>query len=127
MKFCLNYLKREEDCDIIIVHDVNLPYIDEKIIRNLTAEALKNGVSCLATSDVIEHNLLFKLDEKNIEEDDENDLNMKKIFRSVSVNGALSSDYMDSKDFRIGYKPQAFQYSIFKMMFDNVRFIIYQS
>ena len=118
LKFTLNYLKHGEQNDIIIVHDIKMPYINENMLSNLVLEAAENGVTCLATSEFIENNLLFKLNETNIEDVEIREKLMNKpikSFRSVFVD-----DYLNSAEFKIGYKPQAFQYSIFNMIFENV-------
>ena len=122
LKYSLSLLNREETYDIILVHDPNIPIVDEEMVANISLEALKCGDSCLCTTEIAE-NLLFKLNESTIETDDDsslnNSVNKSSLNRSTSGNGLLS-EYIDSSLYRIGAKPQAFQYSIFKIMFDSV-------
>jgi hypothetical protein len=122
LKFTLNFLKHGEQNDIIIVHDIKMPYIDENMLSNLVMEASTNGITCLATSEFIENNLLFKLNETNIE-----DIEVREKLMNKQINAYRSvffDDYLDSIKYKIGYKPQAFQYSIFNMIFENVTLIL---
>ncbi len=117
LKLSLNYLSRGEQNDVIIVHDIKLPYLEEELLACLVTETLKNGVTCLATSELIDQSLLFKMDEANIQEA-ENGTSLTQLttpFSSVFVD-----DYLDSRDYKIGHKPQCFQYSIFDLVFKNV-------
>lgn len=122
----MNSLKREDDpYDIIIVHDVQMPYVDEEIIYEITMEALKHGAASLSTADVIGSNFLFRFDESNVENPENSPNFMKKGFlRSVSMNSATISDFLNTSNYRIGFKPQSFQYSIFEVIFNNVISII---
>ena len=126
LKFCLNVLKREDLYDIVVVHDPDLPLIDEEIMQSVALEALRSGASCLCTSEISE-NLLLKLDESSIDDADENDQQRQQmtkqsfVFNRILSRMGLMQDFLDSSLYRIGSKPQAFQYSIFKIMLDNVR------
>lgn len=121
LKFSMNCLKREDEpYDIIIVHDVQLPYVEEEIIYEITIEALKHGAASLSTSDVISNNFLFRFDESNVDNPENSPNFMKKGFlRSVSMNSATISDFLNTSNYRIGFKPQSFQYSIFEVIFNN--------
>lgn len=124
LKFSLNNLKREEAYDVILVHDVFLPYIEEEIIYNLTIEALKHGAASLSTFDVIDNNFLFKFDESNIENPENSPNFMKKGFlRSACLNSGVIADFLNTSNYRIGFKPQSFQYSIFEVIFENVLYL----
>lgn len=123
----MNTLKREDEpYDIIIVHDVLLPYVEEEIIYEITIEALKHGAASLSTSDVISNNFLFRFDESNVDNPENSPNFMKKGFlRSVSMNSATISDFLNTSNYRIGFKPQSFQYSIFEVIFNNVDLYFY--
>ena len=97
------------------VHDPNIPCIDEKVINNLCLEAFKHGAACLSTTENI-CSPLVKIDDSNIEEETELDSSNRK---DVSITGALVSDFLDL-NYRICFKPYAFKYSIFLIIFDNV-------
>jgi len=118
LKFTLNYLKHGEQNDIIIVHDINIPYIDESLLSSLVLHAVGNGITCLGSSEFIENNLLFKLNEANIEDIEIKESLVNKPFKSFK--SYFVDDYLDSTEYKIGYKPYAFQYSIFNMIFENV-------
>lgn len=123
LKSSLNHLNREEEYDIIIVHDITLPYIEELSFFNLTLEALRHGVSCMATSEILGQNTLFKLDESIYEESENmssNFMSPNKYRRSLSTAFGTVLDQMESFNYKIGYKPQAFQHSIFRIIFENV-------
>lgn len=95
-----------------------MPCIDEKIIDDLCLEAFKHGAACLSTAENIS-NPLVKIDDSNIEEEQAELGTRKDILRSTSVSGALVSDFLDL-NYRICFKPQAFKYSIFLIIFENV-------
>lgn len=83
---------------------------------------MKHGAACISTNDKPE-NLLVKIEDTNIDEDNEtlnynfNQNGTKN--RQVILNGAIASDYFET-NYRIGYKPEAFKYSIFSIIFENV-------
>lgn len=121
LKFSLHNLRREEPYDIIIVHDINLPYVDEETIYNVTLEAIKHGAASLSTCDIINNNFLYKFDESDIENPENSPNFMKKGFlRSISLSSGTISDFLNTSNYRIGFKPQSFQYSIFEVIFENV-------
>jgi 2-C-methyl-D-erythritol 4-phosphate cytidylyltransferase len=90
------------------VHDPNLPYFNEQIINSLIKEALTSGAACLANSNK-RSGVLIKLKELNEKE------NLDEQFESNDI-----SEYLNANYFAIGHMPQAFQYNVFKIMFDNV-------
>lgn len=113
LKHCCSFLN--ETNDIVIVHDPNIPCINEKIINDLCLEAFKHGAACLSTSENIS-NPLVRIDDSNIEEETESDGRNSK---DVAIAGALVSDFLDL-NYRFCFKPQAFKNSIFLIIFDNV-------
>jgi len=113
LKHCCSFLN--ETNDIVIVHDPNIPCINEKIINDLCLEAFKHGAACLSTSENIS-NPLVRIDDSNIEEETELDGRNSK---DVAIAGALVSDFLDL-NYRFCFKPQAFKNSIFLIIFDNV-------
>lgn len=83
---------------------------------------MNHGAACVSTNDKPE-NLLFKLEESNIDEENESqnfnfNTNGSKN-RQAILSGAIVSDYFET-NYRIGYKPEAFKYSIFSIIFENV-------
>lgn len=128
VKSALQSLKRLHDAepyDVVIVHDAHLPYVEESIVYELTIEALKHGAASLGTAEVINNNFLFRFDESSGDvavENPENSPNFMKrgFLRSVSINASTLSDFLNTFNYRIGFKPQSFQYSIFEAVFDNV-------
>lgn len=100
--------------EIILVHDPNMPYINETIVNDLCFETFKHGAASLSTTENIK-NLIVKIEETNIEEEEtQTNTSMMK-----STNGALVSDYLDL-NYRVCLKPHAFKHSIFKIIFENV-------
>jgi 2-C-methyl-D-erythritol 4-phosphate cytidylyltransferase len=129
LKYCFTHLN-EYNNDNVIVIDPCMPCINEELINNLCIESFKHGVACLSTLN--SESLLAKLDESNIEEEElqttlvNNNLsNRSAMISSRSISGALVSDYFDS-NYRLCYKPQAFKYSIFRIIIENVSvFVLY--
>jgi hypothetical protein len=120
LKHCCSFLN--DNHDIIVVHDPCMPCIDETIINDLCTEAFRHGAACLSTT-VNLKNPMVKLEDCNIEEEEiEFEPNSKCPQKSISrsISGALVSDYLDY-NYRICFKPQAFKYSIFSIIFDSVR------
>ena len=91
------------------------------MITMLCSEAMRHGASFMSTNDKPE-NFIVRVNETNIEDEtDIKDIAYKKFTRTLSVNGALVSDFFEP-NYRVGYKPEAFKYSIFSIIFENVRF-----
>lgn len=125
LKFSFNHLNREDEYDLVIVHDIRLPYVEEKTIYNLTVEALRHGVSCLTTDEFLEHNTLFKSEDSNSQDSE----NAPSYMSPSTYSRSLSSGYgsvsvLDTANYKIGFKPQAFQFSILRIIFENVRKLI---
>ena len=118
LKYCINHLNEQND--IVIVHDPNMPCVDEEILSSICFEAFKHGAACLSTCDNNAGNLLAKLEESSIEQDEPFN-SPSRMNRSLSTSsGALVSDYFDS-NYRLCFKPQAFKHSIFRIIFENVK------
>ena len=119
LKHCCSFLNGRHDT--IVVHDPNMPCIDEKLMNDLCQEAFKHGAACISTSENIK-NSFVKIEESDIEETEEfssNEVHRKNMNRSFSTSGALVSDFLEL-NYRICFKPQAFKYSIFMIVFENV-------
>ena len=111
LKYSLNHLKREDDFDIIIVHDIRMPYVEEEVFYGLTLEAVKHGVCSMATSESMS-NFFFKVEENSGSHDDLNVLD--------TSSGGFLDECINSSIYRMTHKPQAFQFSIFQILIENV-------
>lgn len=110
LKHCCSYLN--ETNEIILIHDPNVPYINELIVNDLCFETFKHGAASLSSTENFK-NLIVKIEETNIEEDE-----TQTSKNLIKTSGALVSDYLDL-NYRVCLKPQAFKYSIFKIIFEN--------
>lgn len=85
------------------------------MVSLLVAEAMMHGVACMSTSDK-QDDFLVKLSETIFKEESD----PPKFTRNISRNSiSCSADFFES-NFHIGYKPEAFKYSILSIIFDNV-------
>jgi len=85
------------------------------MISSLVSEAMMHGVACMSTSDK-QDDFLVKLSETTFKEESD----PPKFTRNISRNSiSCSADFFES-NFHIGYKPEAFKYSIICIIFDNV-------
>jgi hypothetical protein len=122
-KLCVNHLKKEDDYDIVLVHDIKMPFICEETFINLTLQAVRHGACSMSTSPNI-HNKsghLFKIDRtKSIKNSSEESLQNFMLYESNYAQD-FDTEYYLNADYKITYKPQAFQFSVFQVLIENVR------
>ena len=115
LKSFLNSLKNDEQYDVVVIHDPKNPYVNEKLMRNVCVEAVKNGGSCVSSNEK-PSDLLFKLEDHNIAEEKQFSFKNSTI---DSIGSAIAYEQLDT-NYRVAFKPQAFQFSIFRIIFENV-------
>jgi hypothetical protein len=124
LKLAIEEFKPVKDFDILVVHDLRMTYINEHRLRELVLEAIKHGVSTMA-SDSSDTEFMFRVAKKKPVEVINTLESIESTFggflESVeAIRAGVKETCVDLTDLKRTYFPQAFQFSILETLLDNV-------